>query len=108
MKKFITLLLLVCLSLSSFSAPALVRKQKWYEKNPKIEIVNETTVIFKDAIKIKIKTNEPNQITYVYDLKNSVLVKVARGSFEVNLPTGDYLVQSDKKITRTIYEVLIE
>lgn len=108
MKKFITLLLLACLSLSSFSAPALVKKQKWYEKNPKVEIVNETTVIFKDVVKIRIKTNEPNQITYVYDLRNSKLVKVARGSFEVSLPIGDYLVQSDKKITKTIYEVLIE
>lgn len=108
MKKFITLLLLLCLSISSVNSQALVRKQKWYEKNPKVEIVNETTVIFKDIVKIQIKTNEPNQITYVYDLRNSKLVKVARGSFEVNLPTGDYLVQSDKKITKTIYEVIIE
>jgi len=108
MKKITTLLLLLCISLSSFSAPALVRKQKWYEKNPKVEIVNETTVIFKDVVKIQIKTNEPNQITYVYDLRNSKLVKIARGSFEINLPIGDYLVQSDKKITKTIYEVLIE
>jgi hypothetical protein len=108
MKKFITLLLLLCLSVSSFSAPALVRKQKWYEKNPKVEVVNETTVIFKDVIKIQIKTNEQNQITYVYDLKNSKLVKVARGSFEIELHCGNYLVQSDKKITKTIYEVIIE
>jgi hypothetical protein len=108
MKKFITLLLLLCISLSCFSGPALVRKQKWYEKNPKVEIVNETTVIFKDVIKIQIKTTEPNQITYVYDLKNSKLVKVARGSFEIGLPIGNYLVQSDKKITKTIYEVVIE
>ena len=108
MKKFLTLLILLSLSISSFSAPALVRKQKWYEKNPKVEIVNETTVIFKDVIKIQIKTNEPNQITYVYDLRNSKLVKVARGSFEIELHCGNYLVQSDKKITKTIYEVIIE
>lgn len=107
MKKFLILFISLCLSISSFSG-TLVKKQKWYEKNPKVEIVNETTVIFKDVIKISIKTTEPNQITYVYDLKNNKIVKIARGSFELDLPIGNYLVQSDKKITKTIYEVIIE
>lgn len=108
MKKFLTLFIVLFMSISCFSGPALVRKHKWYEKNPKVEIINETTVIFKDVVKIQIKTNEPNQITYVYDLKKSTLVKVARGSFEIDLTEGNYLVQSDKKITKTIYEVMIE
>lgn len=108
MKKILTLFILLCFSISSFSAPVSVRKKKWYEKNPKVEIVNENSVIFKDVVKIQIKTNEVNQITYVYDLKKSILIKVARGSFELNLPISDYLVLSNKKITKTVYEVIIE
>ena len=84
-------------------------RKKWFNKDDgRIEIVNEKTVIFKNVVKIEIKTNDDNQITYVYDLRHSKLVKVARGSFEVNLNRGDYLIQSDKKITKTVYEVIIE
>ena len=60
-----------------------------------IEIVNETTVIFHNVVKIEIKnnSNRPNeQVTYIYDMKNSTLIKVARGSFEVELPMGKYLM----------------
>jgi hypothetical protein len=35
-------------------------------------------------------------------------MKVARGSFGVDLSRGDYLVQSNKPITKTVYEVIIE
>ena len=77
-------------------------------KDPRIEIVNEKTIIFKDIVKIEIKTNKNDQITYVYDLRHSKLVKVARGSFEVNVQRGNYLIQSDKKITKTVYEIVIE
>jgi hypothetical protein len=41
-------------------------------------------------------------------MKNSALIKVARGSFEVELPMGKYLVQSNKKITKMDYEIIIE
>jgi len=85
-------------------------RKKWYQNDARIEVVNETTVIFNNVVKIEVRVNERNQdqITYVYDLRHSKLIKVARGSFEVNLPKGDYLVQSNKKITKTDYEVIVE
>ena len=87
------------------------RLKKHYKNDPRIEIVNETTVIFHNVVKIEIKnnSNRPNeQVTYIYDMKNSALIKVARGSFEVELPMGKYLVQSNKKITKMDYEIIIE
>ena len=78
------------------------------KQDPRIEIVNEKTIIFKDIVKIEIKTNKVDQVTYVYDLRHSKLVKVARGSFEVNVSRGNYLIQSDKRITKTVYEIVIE
>ena len=102
-------LLVIILLVSTLITTNACLKKKWFEKkDPRIEIVNETTVIFKDVIKIEIKTVKDDQITYVYDLKHSKLIKVARGSFDADLSRGDYLVQSNKKITKTIYEVLIE
>jgi uncharacterized protein (DUF58 family) len=85
--------------------------KKNYKNDPRIEIVNETTVIFHNVVKIEIKnkSNRANeQVTYIYDMKNSALIKVARGSFEVELPMGKYLVQSNKKITKMDYEIIIE
>ena len=103
MKKLLLLLsLFVCLS----SVEA--RPKKWYKDNSKIEVVNEQTVIFKNVIRIDIKTYHKDQITYVYDLSHSKLVKVARGSFVVELPKGNYLIQSNMKITKTLYEVIVE
>ena len=87
------------------------RLKKHYKNDPRIEIVNETTVIFHNLVKIEIKnnSNRPNeQVTYIYDMKNSTLIKVARGSFEVELPMGKYLVQSNKKITKMDYEIIVE
>ena len=87
------------------------RLKKHYKNDPRIEIVNETTVIFHNVVKIEIKnnSNRPNeQVTYIYDMKNSALIKVARGSFEVELPMGKYLVQSNKKITKMDYEIIVE
>lgn len=85
--------------------------KKNYKNDPRIEIVNETTVIFHNVVKIEIKNNSNRaneQVTYIYDMKNSTLIKVARGSFEVELPMGKYLVQSNKKITKMGYEIIIE
>ena len=48
------------------------------------------------------------QITYVYDLKHSKLVKIARGSFDIDLSRGNYLIQSNRKITKTVYDVILE
>ena len=87
------------------------RLKKHYKNDPRIEIVNETTVIFHNVVKIEIKnnSNRPNeQVTYIYDMKNSTLIKVARGSFEVELPMGKYVVQSNKKITKMDYEIIVE
>lgn len=87
------------------------RLKKHYKNDPRIEIVNETTVIFHNVVKIEIKNNSNRaneQVTYIYDMKNSSLIKVARGSFEVELPMGKYLVQSNKKITKMDYEIIIE
>ena len=92
----------------SCSSVRTVGKQKWYERDSRIEVVNETTVIFKNVDKIEIKSNTSSLVTYVYDLNHSKLMKVARGSFNVNLSKGDYLVQSNKPITKTVYEVIIE
>lgn len=78
------------------------------DRDSRIEVVNETTVIFKNVDKIEIKSTTSSLITYVYDLNHSKLMKVARGSFNVNLSKGDYLVQSNKPITKTVYEVIIE
>ena len=81
--------------------------QSW-TKDPRVEIVNEQTVIFRDVVKLEITANNPTQITYVYDIKHFKLVKVARSSFNVELKRGDYLIQSNRKITKTLYSVIIE
>ena len=109
MKKYFLLMLsLLCLNFITVDARTAKTGKRWFEKDPRIEVVNETTVIFNNVLKIEIRTNCANQVTYVYDIKHSRLMKVARGSFEVDLPRGNYLVQSDKRITKTIYEVVIE
>lgn len=76
--------------------------------NPKVEVVNDQTVIFKNVVKIELFTVFFDQTTYVYDLKHGKLITVANGTFAIELPMGDYLVQSNKKITRTNYEVIEE
>lgn len=111
MKKFIIFFItciLTCFMLSCASIKTA--KKQWYKDNPKVEVINETTVIFKDVVKIEIKSckNCSDQITYIYDLYHSKIMKVARGSFEIELPRGNYLIQSNKKITRVDYEVIIE
>ena len=104
---FITMVL-TFLMLSCSTTKTL--KKRWYQDNPQIEVVNETTVIFKDVIRIEVIAcrNCEDQITYVYDLKHSKLMKVAQGSFEVDLPRGNYLIQSNKRITKTDYEIIVE
>ena len=92
----------------SCGSVSTISKQKWYEKDSRIEVVNEITVIFKNVDKIEIKSSTSSLVTYVYDLNHSKLMKVARGSFNVNLSKGDYLVQSNKPITKSVYEVIIE
>lgn len=107
MKKFLFILMLVALT-TSCSSIYTVNKPKWYQNNSKIEVINETTVIFKNVDKIEIKSNTNSLITYIYDLNHSKLMKVARGSFKVELSNGNYLIQANKPITKTIYEVIIE
>lgn len=65
-------------------------------------------LFLKNVDKIEIKSNSNSLITYIYDLNHSRLMKVARGSFNVDFHKGDYLVQANKPITKTIYEVIIE
>ena len=72
-----------------------------------VEVVNEKTVILKDVDKIEIaaKNNRQNQATWVYDLDANRLVKVARGSFAIEVNKGKYLVQSEGRIAKASYEI---
>ena len=109
MKKLFSIGFISLIMLCGFSSCATLKQSnsKWIN-DPRVEVVNEQTVIFKDVVKIEIVTNNAAQITYVYDLKHSKLMKVARGSFDIDLPKGNYLVQSNRKITKTVYDVIIE
>ena len=108
MKKILFILISSILMISCTTANSIGIKPKWYQNDSRIEVVNETTVIFKDVDKIEIKSNNVGLVTYVYDLINYKPVKAVKGSFSVELPKGRYLVQSNKPITRTAYEVIIE
>ncbi len=72
-----------------------------------VEVVNDKTVILKDVDKIEIaaKNNHQNQATWVYDLDANKLVKVARGSFAIDVNKGKYLIQSEGKIAKATYEI---
>ena len=109
MKKLFGIWLISLIMLCGFSSCATLKQtnSKWVN-DPRVEVVNEQTVIFKDVIKIEIVTSNVAQVTYVYDLKRSKLVKVARGSFDIDLSRGNYLIQSNRKITKTVYDVIIE
>lgn len=107
-KKIFNLLFIVCLMFTLNSCAIQKQtKPKWVQ-NPKIEVVNDQTVIFRDVVKVEIITNNPYQITYVYDLIKFKSVKVVKGSFDIDLKRGDYLIQSNRKITKTYYNVIIE
>ena len=109
MKKLFSIWLISLIMLCGFSSCATLQEtnSKWIN-DPRVEVVNEQTVIFKDVIKIEIVTNNVAQITYVYDLKHSKLIKVARGSFDIDLSRGNYLIQSNRKITKTVYDVILD
>ena len=109
MKKLFGIGLICLIMLCGFSSCATLQQtnSKWIN-DQSVEVVNEQTVIFKDVIKIEIVTNNVAQITYVYDLKHSKLIKVARGSFDIDLSRGNYLIQSNRKITKTVYDVILE
>jgi len=109
MKKLFSIGLISLIMLCGFSSCATLKQtnSKWVN-DPRVEVVNEQTVIFKDVVKIEIITSNTAQVTYVYDLKHSKLMKVARGSFDIDLSRGNYLVQSNRKITKTVYDVIIE
>ena len=107
MRKFINAIAVISLVIFLSACSVQKTNPKWIQ-DPRVEVVNEQTVIFRDVVKIEIISNNPTQITYVYDLKHSRPVKTARSSFEVNVKRGDYLIQSNRKITRTQYEVVIE
>ena len=109
MKKLFSIWLISLIMLCGFSSCATLKQpnSKWVN-DPRVEVVNEQTVIFKDVVKIEIVTNNVAQVTYVYDLKHSKLVKIARGSFDIDLSRGNYLIQSNRKITKTVYDVILE
>ncbi len=108
MKRASIILLALIISLFTCTAKENTYKKKWFEKDPRIEVINENAVIFRDVVKIEIITKDITQVTHVYDLTKSKPVKVAKGSFSINVKKGDYLVLSNKKITKTIYNVIIE
>ena len=99
-------LLIFALLLSINVAPYVDARLSSNKKMPYVEVVNDQTVIFKNVIKIEIRTNREDQITYVYDMNRSKLASVSKGAFEVNLPYGDYLVQSNRRITKTDYQTI--
>ena len=107
MKKFINAIAVLFLVIG-LSACSVQKTSPLWIQDPRVEVVNEQTVIFRDVVKIEIMSSNPAQITYVYDLKHGKPVKTARSSFEVNVKRGDYLIQSNRKITKTQYEVVIE
>ena len=109
MKKLFSIGLISLIMLCGFSSCATLQQtnSKWIN-DPRVEIVNQQTFIFKDVVKIEIVTNNVAQVTYVYDLKHSKLIKVARGSFDIDLSRGNYLIQSNRKITKTVYDVILE
>ena len=109
MKKLFGIWLISLIMLCGFSSCATLKQtnSKWIS-DPRVEVVNEQTVIFKDVVKIEIVTNNVAQVTYVYDLKHSKLIKVARGSFDIDLSRGNYLIQSNRKITKTVYDVILD
>ena len=109
MKKLFSIGLISLIMLCGFSSCATLQQtnSKWIN-DPRVEVVNEQTVIFKDVIKIEIVTNNVAQVTYVYDVKHSKLIKVARGSFDIDLSRGNYLIQSNRKITKTVYDVILD
>jgi len=107
MRKFIKVIAVLFLMIGLNACSVQKINSKWTQ-DPRVEVVNEQTVIFRDVIKIEIISNNPTQITDVYDLKHSKPVKTARGSFNVDVKRGDYLIQSNRKITKTQYEVVIE
>ena len=108
MKKILFILISSILMISCTTTNSVGIKPKWYQNDSRIEVVNETTVIFKDVDKIDIKSNSLWLVTYVYDLTNYKPVKTVKGSFSIELVRGNYLVQSNKPITKTVYEVIIE
>ena len=107
MRKFINVIAILFLVIGLSACSVQKTNPKWIQ-DPRVEVVNEQTVIFRDVVKIEIISNNPTQITYVYDLRHSKPVKTARSSFEVNVKRGDYLIQSNRKITKAEYEVVIE
>jgi len=107
MRKIINALAVLSILIGLNACSVQKTNPKWAQDS-RVEVVNEQTVIFRDVVRIEIISNSPSQITYVYDLKHGRPVKTARSSFEVNVKRGDYLIQSNRKITRTQYEVVIE
>lgn len=108
MNKFYNLILALIFVFGLASCASLKQHEQKWVKDPRVEIVNEQTVIFRDVVKIEITSNNAAQTTYVYDLKRSKSVLVSKGSFTVDLKRGDYLIQSDRRITKTRYDVIIE
>jgi len=107
MRKFIKALAVLLLFIGLNACSVQKINPNWVQ-DPRVEVVNEQTVIFRDVVKIEIISNNPIQVTYVYDLKHGKPVKTARSSFSVDVKRGDYLIQSNRKITKTQYEVVIE
>lgn len=109
MKKLFSTIMILCFLALGFNSCAVQKETnpKWVQ-DPRVEVVNSQTVIFRDVVKVEIITNNSSQITYVYDIRHFKPVQVSKGSFAVDLKRGDYLIQSNRKITKTQYDVIIE
>jgi hypothetical protein len=109
MKKLFSTIMILCFLSLCFNSCVIQKETnpKWVQ-DPRVEVVNSQTVIFRDVVKVEIITNNPSQITYVYDIRHFKPVQASKGSFAVDLKRGDYLIQSNRKITKTQYDVIIE
>lgn len=109
MKKLFSTIMILCFLALGFNSCAIQKNTnpKWVQ-DPRVEVVNSQTVIFRDVVKVEIITNNPSQITYVYDIRHFKPVQATKGSFLIDLKRGDYLIQSNRKITKTQYDVIIE
>ena len=107
MKKIFNLILVMFFVIFFESCATTRQLNPNWTKDPRVEVINEQTVIFRDVVKIEITTSDKSQVTYLYDLKRSKSVSKTKGSFAIELKRGDYLIQSNKRITKTVYDVIL-
>ena len=105
MKKLL-LVLALSLSISCFAGERTSTVHKSNEDTTKVELVNDTTLVYYNIDKLDIVQTEKSSIVYVYSLDTSKLVAAEHGSFSVDLTRGNYLVISTKPFTSAKTKVI--